>query len=35
MREEGKQEDKCEKHSTRWRKIRKILNSRTGKWDGE
>jgi hypothetical protein len=34
MREEGKQED-CEKKSTMWRRIRKILNSRTGEWDEE
>jgi hypothetical protein len=30
-----KKEDECEKQSTRWRRIRKILNSRTGEWDEE
>jgi hypothetical protein len=35
MREEGKQEEECEKQSIRWRRIRKILNSRTGEWDEE
>jgi hypothetical protein len=33
MRKEEKQEEECEKQNSRWRRIRKILNSRTGNWD--
>jgi hypothetical protein len=35
MGKEGKQEEECEKQSTRGRRIRKILNSRTEEWDEE